>query len=224
LAERTAAARTRRQRLLQLVCLLRIGDAKRVQVLATPDLELGHGLRLLDLHRLRILPPRGQEEVLDLADLLRLRTAREEVQPASTREYAARTRPENLLCADTVMHPVCSSYRPPPTPSGCAQRPRRVAPGAPPPLKPNGAARPALPTTAPHQQRLAPRDGHHPRPPVPAPPPTAHTAGERVCVVVAHHLEPAKTAVRRSDGHTRGRSDSSERRSRERLDREDFGY
>ena len=60
----------RRQRLFQFVCLLSIGHAERVQILATPNLEFGHRLRLLDLDGLGILPPGSQEEILDLADLL----------------------------------------------------------------------------------------------------------------------------------------------------------
>lgn len=68
-----AAVRTRRQRLLQLVCLLCVCYTECVEVLAAPDLELGHRLRLLDLDALGILPPSGEQEVLDLIDLLRLR-------------------------------------------------------------------------------------------------------------------------------------------------------
>ena len=64
--------RTRRQRLFQFVCLLSICHAERVQILATPNLEFGHRLRLLDLDGLGILPPGSQKEILDLADLLGL--------------------------------------------------------------------------------------------------------------------------------------------------------
>jgi hypothetical protein len=46
---RHEAARTRRQRLLQLVSLVGVGDAQRVQVLAAANLELGRARRLLDL-------------------------------------------------------------------------------------------------------------------------------------------------------------------------------
>ena len=43
--------RTWRERLLQLLGLVRIGDAKRVQILPAPDLELGDVAGLLDFHR-----------------------------------------------------------------------------------------------------------------------------------------------------------------------------
>ena len=41
---------TWRQRLLELVRLVRVCHAERVQVAAAPDLELGHIPGLLDLH------------------------------------------------------------------------------------------------------------------------------------------------------------------------------
>ena len=60
--------------LLQLVCLLSIEDAEGVQVLGAAHLELDNILAPLDLHRPGILPPRGEKEVLDLMDLLRLQS------------------------------------------------------------------------------------------------------------------------------------------------------
>ena len=44
-----AVERTRRQRLLQLVSLVRVRHRQSVQVLAAANLELGRALRLLDL-------------------------------------------------------------------------------------------------------------------------------------------------------------------------------
>ena len=61
----------RRQRLLQLVGLLEVLHAERVEVLAAAHLEFDNVLRLLDLDGLGVLPARRQQEVLDLADLLR---------------------------------------------------------------------------------------------------------------------------------------------------------
>ncbi len=49
-------ARTRRQRLLQLLRLVVVGDAQGVEVARAADLELGHARGLLDLHRLGVLP------------------------------------------------------------------------------------------------------------------------------------------------------------------------
>ena len=63
---------TRRQALLELVGLVGVGDAERVQVAAAAHLELGHARRLLDLDRPRVLAARGDQELLDLVDLLRL--------------------------------------------------------------------------------------------------------------------------------------------------------
>ena len=63
---------TRREGLLELVGLVRVGDAQGVQVLGAPDLELGHVARLLDLDGASILPASRQEEVLDFVYLLRL--------------------------------------------------------------------------------------------------------------------------------------------------------
>ena len=60
------------KRLLQLVCLLSIKDAEGVQVLGAAHLELDGVLGPLDPHQPRVLPPRRQQEVLDLVDLLRL--------------------------------------------------------------------------------------------------------------------------------------------------------
>eukprot|EP00307_Rebecca_sp_RCC1486_P007618 CAMPEP_0119410260 /NCGR_PEP_ID=MMETSP1335-20130426/3330_1 /TAXON_ID=259385 /ORGANISM="Chrysoculter rhomboideus, Strain RCC1486" /LENGTH=221 /DNA_ID=CAMNT_0007434757 /DNA_START=194 /DNA_END=856 /DNA_ORIENTATION=- len=65
-----------RQALLELVSLLKVGDAKGVQVLGAPHLELHLRARLLDLDGLRVLPARRHEKLLDLADLLRLRSQR----------------------------------------------------------------------------------------------------------------------------------------------------
>jgi hypothetical protein len=60
------------ERLLQLVCLLSVEYAEGVQVLGAADLELDNILAPLDLHWSGILPPRGEKEILDLVDLLRL--------------------------------------------------------------------------------------------------------------------------------------------------------
>ena len=51
-------------------------DAQGVQVLAAPDLELGHVSGLLDLDGARVLPAGGQQEVLDLVNLLWLRCSK----------------------------------------------------------------------------------------------------------------------------------------------------
>jgi hypothetical protein len=61
------------QRLLELLGLVGVSHAQGVQVLAAADLELSLAPSLLDLHRPRILPARGQEELLDLLNLLGLR-------------------------------------------------------------------------------------------------------------------------------------------------------
>ena len=63
---------TRGQGLLELVRLVGVVDAQRVQVLRAAHLELGARPGLLDLHALRILAARREEEILDLVDLLRL--------------------------------------------------------------------------------------------------------------------------------------------------------
>ena len=60
--------------MLQLVCLLSIEDAEGVQVLGAVHLELDNILAPLDLHRMGNIPPRGEKEVLDLMDLLRLQS------------------------------------------------------------------------------------------------------------------------------------------------------
>lgn len=65
-------SRTGGETLLQLVGLVQVRHAQGVEVLATPHLELHTVVRLLDLDGLGILPPRGEEEILDLLDLLRL--------------------------------------------------------------------------------------------------------------------------------------------------------
>lgn len=62
---------TWRKRLLQLVSLLCIKDAKCVEVLGATDLELNHILAPLDLHGACIFSPRSEKEVLDLVNLLR---------------------------------------------------------------------------------------------------------------------------------------------------------
>jgi hypothetical protein len=63
---------TRRERLLQLVSLLLVKDAKGVEVLGATDLELDNSFALLDSHRPRIFPSCGDNEIFDLVDLLRL--------------------------------------------------------------------------------------------------------------------------------------------------------
>jgi hypothetical protein len=64
--------RTGWQRLLQLVCLVRVRDAECIEVPAAPNLELGDIPRLFDLHRSCILAPSGKEKLLDFFDLFRL--------------------------------------------------------------------------------------------------------------------------------------------------------
>lgn len=66
---------TRRQRLLQLLGLVGVGDAQGVQVPRAADLELGHIAALLYLDGAGILPPGGEEELLDLLNLLGLQRA-----------------------------------------------------------------------------------------------------------------------------------------------------
>ena len=62
-----------RERLLQLARLLGVGDDERVEVARAADLELGHASGgLLDADGAGVLAAGGQEEVLDLVDLLRL--------------------------------------------------------------------------------------------------------------------------------------------------------
>jgi len=56
----------------ELVCLLRVGDAKSVQVVGAPHLEFRGSRDLLDLHRASILPAGNVKKILDLLDLLRL--------------------------------------------------------------------------------------------------------------------------------------------------------
>jgi hypothetical protein len=65
---------TRGQRLLELVGLVGVGDAEGVEVPRAADLELGHLAALLDLHGPRILPPRREEELLNLLNLLGLQS------------------------------------------------------------------------------------------------------------------------------------------------------
>lgn len=69
---RDYGARTWRERLLELVGLVGVVDAEGVEVLGAAHLELDGVLGPLDPHRPRVLPPRRQQEVLDLVDLLRL--------------------------------------------------------------------------------------------------------------------------------------------------------
>ena len=69
---RDYGARTWRERLLELVGLVGVVDAEGVEVLGAAHLELDGVLGTLDPHRPRVLPPRRQQEVLDLVDLLRL--------------------------------------------------------------------------------------------------------------------------------------------------------
>lgn len=57
--------------LLELVGLVGIEDAERVEVPGAANLELDGVLGPLDPHRPRVLPARRQQEVLDLVDLLR---------------------------------------------------------------------------------------------------------------------------------------------------------
>ena len=67
---RNIKERTRWQRLFELLSLVSVGNSQSVQVLGAPDLELGGLLGLPDLHRLSILAPGCQEELLDVTDLL----------------------------------------------------------------------------------------------------------------------------------------------------------
>lgn len=79
-SESSSAEHTRRQALLQLVGLLGVLDDERVKVLRAADLELQRAVGLLlDGHVLRILPASGDQEVLDLKHLLRLRSKCTEV-------------------------------------------------------------------------------------------------------------------------------------------------
>lgn len=73
--------RTWGERLLELVGLVGVEDAEGVEVLGAPNLELDGVLGPLDPHRPRVLPPRRQEEVLDLVDLLRLRQDQNQTKP-----------------------------------------------------------------------------------------------------------------------------------------------
>jgi hypothetical protein len=67
-----SSERTRRQRLGELVSLLGIRHAERVQVLGAADLELDDLVGLLDLHRAGVLSARLLKEIADVGDLLRL--------------------------------------------------------------------------------------------------------------------------------------------------------
>jgi len=58
--------------LLELGGLVGVVDAEGVEVPGAANLELDGALGPLDPHRPRVLPPRRQQEVLDLVDLLRL--------------------------------------------------------------------------------------------------------------------------------------------------------
>lgn len=60
-----------RQRLLQLVGLVSVEDGQGVEVLGAPDFELDDILGAFDLDAPGVLAPGGEQEVLDLADLLR---------------------------------------------------------------------------------------------------------------------------------------------------------
>ncbi len=61
------------ERLLELLCLVGIRHAERVEVLGAADLELGDTTSLHDLNRPCVLAARSQEEVLDLMNLLGLK-------------------------------------------------------------------------------------------------------------------------------------------------------
>ena len=69
-----ARGRTWWEGLLELVGLVGVEDAERVEVPGAAHLELDGVLGPLDPHRPRVLPARRQQEVLDLVDLLRLRS------------------------------------------------------------------------------------------------------------------------------------------------------
>jgi len=60
-----------RQRLFQLVGLVSVGDGQGVEVLRAPDFELDDILGAFDLDAPGVLAPGGEQEILDLADLLR---------------------------------------------------------------------------------------------------------------------------------------------------------
>ena len=67
-----------RQTLLELVSLVGVLHAERVQVAGAPHLELGGSVRrLLDFHRASVLAARRQQEFLDLLDSLRLQVVKE---------------------------------------------------------------------------------------------------------------------------------------------------
>ena len=68
--------KTRGERLRQLISLLGVSNAKGVEVTAAPNLKLGDGLRLLDLHRAGVLAARLLEKVADVVDLFRLKKER----------------------------------------------------------------------------------------------------------------------------------------------------
>lgn len=74
---------TNRQRLLNLFSLLLVAHNQGVQVLVSPELELGVLVVALgvplDDHLAGVLSSSGQEEVLDLKQLLRLLVATESV-------------------------------------------------------------------------------------------------------------------------------------------------
>lgn len=63
---------TWRERLLQLVSLLLVRHAKRVEILGATNLELDNTFALLDPHRACIFPSCSDDEIFDLVDLLRL--------------------------------------------------------------------------------------------------------------------------------------------------------
>jgi len=76
--------KARRQGLLELVRLVGVRHAERVQVLGAAHLELGHARRLLDLDGSRILAARGVQEVLNFANLLRLRRRKTHIPSSVT--------------------------------------------------------------------------------------------------------------------------------------------
>eukprot|EP00287_Rhodomonas_sp_CCMP768_P003999 CAMPEP_0196726810 /NCGR_PEP_ID=MMETSP1091-20130531/7964_1 /TAXON_ID=302021 /ORGANISM="Rhodomonas sp., Strain CCMP768" /LENGTH=93 /DNA_ID=CAMNT_0042069297 /DNA_START=127 /DNA_END=405 /DNA_ORIENTATION=+ len=65
---------TRREGLPQLVSLLRIRDAKSVQVCRAPDLKFRGSWHLLDLDGASILPASNVKKILNLLDLFRHRS------------------------------------------------------------------------------------------------------------------------------------------------------
>ena len=77
------------KRLLQLVCLLGVEDAKRIEVLGAADFELDHIPAPLDLHRPCILPSRSEKEILNLMNLLRLRDTENRQTVEKTRQISS---------------------------------------------------------------------------------------------------------------------------------------